>query len=314
MLKIIDPIKLDKSIILISFLIILGSSNPVAIKYALNIGWTPMFLGGLRMGFIGLFVLFWLRIRKETILPENTQANFFLLVAALSKGFGVIFFYLALSKIPAYRCIMLSTFSPVVNLFLIHFLLQHEKIQKNHVTGILVSLIGILALLTLKQSNEGQGEMQFSIFYGDIFMLSSIVFHNVMVIFEKKALMFGANPRQLIISNSLVSTMVFFAFFFILQEKTDLIPIDPKTIGIFIYLISVTGVVLFNYRRWLVSKFDVSYINSFSHPGKAVSIIYAVFLLGESISPASMICFIFILAGTYIATLRTKKSDEGSFL
>jgi len=40
---------------LISIFLLVGSSNPIAIKAALNLGWPPFTLGLFRMGFIGLF-------------------------------------------------------------------------------------------------------------------------------------------------------------------------------------------------------------------------------------------------------------------
>lgn len=44
---------------LIAVFIIIGSSNPIAIKFALNAGWTPFALGMLRMVVIGLFFMLW---------------------------------------------------------------------------------------------------------------------------------------------------------------------------------------------------------------------------------------------------------------
>lgn len=77
-------------------------------------------------------------------------------------------------------------------------------------------------------------------------------------------------------------------------------------------VVSVVGIFLFYYRRWLVSKLEVTYISFFSHLGKAVSILYAVVLLGERISPLSLLCFILILAGTVVATKDRSQSESGS--
>jgi len=121
-------------------------------------------------------------------------------------------------------------------------------------------------------------------------------------VLEKKALIHGASPGHLLVSTNIFSVAVFALLISIFGESLKTIPINPMSIGAYLYLISVVGVFLFYYRRWLVSKLDVTYISSFSHFGKAVSIIYAVVFLGEKISLFSLLCFILILAGTIVAT------------
>ena len=56
-------------------------------------------------------------------------------------------------------------------------------------------------------------------------------------------------------------------------------------------------------------KAGESLVSSFSHLGKAVSILYAVIFLGESISPISLLCFALILTGTVVATKEESRSS-----
>ena len=287
---------------LVLFMIIIGSSNPVAIKYALNYGWPPLLLGIFRMSGIGLFVLLWLKLKGEPLIGPDKNAAFYSIAASVCKGIGVIGFYLSLSIMPASRNIILATFSPVVNLLMIHLILEHENIRKNHILGITISFIGIFLLLFIRNKIFIDNGKPVSFFVGDILMIVSIVFHNAMVIFEKKAFMFGAKPRQLIIWNNLVSILVFSFMLLFIEEKISSIPANINTMGIFIYLVTIVGIFLFYYRRWLVLKLEVSYINSFSHLGKALSMFYAVLFLGETISFKSILCFILIFSGTLIAT------------
>jgi drug/metabolite transporter (DMT)-like permease len=79
------------------------------------------------------------------------------------------------------------------------------------------------------------------------------------------------------------------------------VPSGAAAIGVYLYLISFVGVILFYYRRWLVSIMEVSYLNSFSHAGKALSLFYAVVLLKERLPLGSLLCFALILIGTSIA-------------
>ena len=287
---------------LIFIFIIVGSSNPIAIKYALNAGWTPFALGMLRMAVIGGFFVLWVVARKEGLIGPNRPARHYAIIAAACKAVGVVLFYIALSMIPANRAIVISTISPVVSLVLIHFILEHEHVRRHHVLGILTSLAGILLLIALRNGQQSDVATSGLLLLGDLLMMVSVVFNNAMVVFEKKALINGASPGQLLVSTNVLSVAVFALLFATAGESLQAIPVNSASIGAYLYLISVAGIFLFYYRRWLVSKLDIAYISSFSHLGKAVSILYAVLLLGEKISLFSLLCFVLILAGTVVAT------------
>jgi len=227
------------------------------------------------------------------------------MAAAACKGAGVLFFYLALAAIPVNRAVILSTVSPVVNLWLVHLLLEQERIRRHHVNGIAIAFAGTLAVILLRQSGEGiafQPELRH--LPGDLAMLASVFFHQAMIVFEKRALMAGTNPRQLIVTTSIVSVAVFAAVIAFGGESLGQIPSGTRALSVFLYLVTFVGVVLFFYRRWLVSVMEVSYINSFSHAGKALSIVYAVLLLGEPLPAVSLFGFALIVAGTIVATGR----------
>ena len=287
---------------LIAVLIIVGSSNPVAIKFALNEGWPPFALGMLRMSVIGVFFVLWLMARGEGLVGPTREARYYAAIAAACKAVGVVLFYIALSMIPASRSVFISTMSPIVSLVLIHFILEHEHVRMRHVLGILTSLVGVVLLLGLRDEAPAIYKTGQFFLMGDLLMILSVIFNNAMVVFEKKAILGGASPGHLLISTDIFSVLVFTIFFASAGESLDAIPLSGAALGIFLYLVTVVGIFLFYYRRWLVSKLELTYISSFSHVGKVVSILYAVIFLGESISAISIFCFAIILTGTFIAT------------
>ena len=287
---------------LIAVLIIVGSSNPVAIKFALNEGWPPFALGMLRMSVIGVFFVLWLMARGEGLVGPTREARYYAAIAAACKAVGVVLFYIALSMIPASRSVFISTMSPIVSLVLIHFILEHEHVRMHHVLGILTSLVGVVLLLGMRDETPAVYKTGQLFLMGDLLMILSVIFNNAMVVFEKKALLSGASPGHLLVSTNIFSVLVFTIFFASAGESLDAIPLSGAAIGIFLYLVTVVGIFLFYYRRWLVSKLELTYISSFSHVGKVVSILYAVIFLGETISAISIFCFAIILTGTLIAT------------
>ena len=303
---------LKNRLFLIAVFIIIGSSNPVAIKFALNAGWTPFALGMLRMAVIGIFFTFWTMSKGEGLIGPHREAGKYVLFAAFCKAVGVVLFYISLSMIPANRAVVISTLSPLVTLVLVHFILESERVKKHHIIGVLTSLAGILILLILKDGSSGAHVKVFSpSLVGDLLMIVSVIFNNAMVVFEKKALLKGASPNQLLVSTNILSVAVFGVLFAVSSESLHAIPVNPSSVTSYLYLVSAVGIFLFYYRRWLVSELDVTYISSFSHLGKAVSIIYAVIFLGESISLYSLLCFTLILAGTVVASSEGRAAKNG---
>ena len=287
---------------LVAVFLVLGSSNPVAVKAALLHGWGPLGLGILRMGFIGLFFFGWSRLSGEHPVGPNRDARRYALAAAFCKGVGVLGFYLALTLIPASRAIILSTISPVVNLVLVHFILEQERVHRHHVLGIAVTLAGILVLFVLRRTGPSYMVLSSApTFLGDAAMLASVIFHQAMIVFEKKSLLRGSNPRQLIISTNFFSVSLFALLILFSGEGVGDIPTSGTAVALYLYLVSFAGVILFYYRRWLVSIMEVSYLNAFSHAGKALSVLYAVLLLGERIPGQSLLAFVLILLGTTVA-------------
>ncbi len=294
----------------IAVFLAIGSSNPIGIKFAINAGWPIFILGTLRMSVIGLFFFTWCLSLKENLIGPNRQARSQAVIASISKAGSVICLYLALYLIPANRVAIISTFSPIVNLILVHFLLEHEKVRRKHLGGVAISLIGILLLIVFRDGLlEKNTFLRNDMLLGDLLTVTSVFFLQGMIIFEKRALNLGAHPRQLAFSTNLFSVSAFFIFVLISGEKISGIPITAPGISSYLYLITVAGIFLFYYRRWVASKLNVSYINSFSHLGKALTLFYAAIILGEKISFFSLLCFGIILLGTFIAT-RKETEDK----
>lgn len=285
---------------LIGVFLVLDSSNPVAIKAALLAGWVPMSLGLFRMGAIGAVFLLWAAIRGEHPFGSAGTGRNWSLAAALCKGAAVLSFYTA--HIPVSRAVILPTISPVVNLALVHFLLRQERVRRHHILVIGITFAGMLTVLTIRHFGIYPADPATAgSLVGDLCMTGSILFHQAMIIFEKKALIANVSPRQLVASTSVVSLAAFALAIYGAGDGLQDFPAGVPAAAAFLYLVSFAGVGLFLYRRWLVSLMEVSFLNSFSHAGRALSILLAVVVLGESVPFASIAGFAIIVWGTFVA-------------
>jgi len=290
-------------LLLVLVFVFVGASNPIAIKFALESGWPVLPLGIARMGSIGLFFLLWVLAVREHPIGNSAAGRRLSLMAAGCKGIGVIAFYMALFWAPANRVIVLSAFSPVVALLMIDRMLEHEKVERRQWLGVGTSFLGLVLLLSLRGELAAAGSESWRMTHlGDACMIVSVIFHTAMVVYEKKAMLEGVNPRQLIVSTNLVSIAVFVVIALALDDSGfRSIPTTAKAGWAFVYLVSVVGVFFFYYRRWMVGVLDLGYIASFSHFGRAIALVYAAVLLGETIPLSNLGAFAFILLGSMIA-------------
>ncbi len=290
-------------LLLVLIFVFVGASNPIAIKFALESGWPVLPLGIGRMSFIGLFFLVWVLAKREHPIATSPEGRRLSFMAAACKGVGVIALYLALFLAPANRVIVLSAFSPVVALLMIDRMLEHEEVEGRQWLGVATSFLGLALLLSLRGelSLQGSGSWLMTLL-GDACMIASVIFHTAMVVFEKKAILAGVNPGQLIVSTNLVSVAVFLVIALAVGNSGfGSIPTTVEAVWAFVYLISVVGVFLFYYRRWMVGVLDLGYIASFSHLGRAIALVYAAVLLGETIPLSNLGAFALILLGSMIA-------------
>lgn len=295
----VHPHKL--AIVLVAMFV--GASNPIALKFALEAGWPVLPLGIGRMGFIGIFFLIWVLVAREHPIGGSPAGRRWAMMAAVSKGSGVLAFYVALLWAPANRVVVLSAFSPIVALLLIDRMLEHETVRTRQWLGVATSFVGLALLLLLRGDFSLAGGATWrQTLLGDLCMIVSVVLHNAMAVYEKKAILEGVSPRQLIVSTNLLSTAVFVAMALAVPDAGfDSIPATPAALWSFVYLITVVGVFFFYYRRWMVGVLDLGYIASFSHFGRAVALVYAAVLLGETIPLSSLAAFALILLGSVIA-------------
>lgn len=291
------------NLVLVLIFVFVGASNPIAIKFALESGWPILPLGIGRMGFITLVFLIWVLAAREHPLGSSPEGRRWALMAAASKGVGVIAFYVAMLFAPANRVIVLSAFSPVVALLLIDRMLEHEKVVRRQWLGVVTSFLGLALLLSLRgELDLESGRSARVTLLGDVCMIVSVIFHNAMAVYEKKAILEGVNPRQLIVSTNLISTAIFVVVALAVHDSGfGSIPTTAPAIWAFVYLISIVGVFMFYYRRWMVGVLDLGYIASFSHLGRAVALVYAAVLLGENIPLTNLAAFALILLGSMIA-------------
>ena len=287
-----------KYLLLVIPLLLIQPSNPIALKYAMFLEWPPYLLGALRMSMISCCFMIWVLFAKQSLLG-TWETRRWILPAAFCKALGIYCFFTALSLISASRVIMLGASAPILNLLLVRILLKQEKVRYHHVIGLTISLCGVLFLLTLRSVQDLSFE-SIHIETGDLILLLGLLLTGCMTICEKHAVNHGALPQQLVASINLFSVPLFITLTLFAEPAQQNFPTSFESWAIFIYLFLI-GSVLFYYRRWMLIRVPVTFLNSLTYLERAIGIAYAMIFLGETVSFMSLIGFGMILAGSAFA-------------
>ena len=81
-----------KYLFLVVPLLLIQPSNPIALKYALEIGWSPYLLGALRMSMISGFFMIWVWLVQDPLFGVSSRRHW-ILFAAMCKGIGIFCFF-----------------------------------------------------------------------------------------------------------------------------------------------------------------------------------------------------------------------------
>ncbi len=290
-----------KHLLFVIPLLLIQPSNPIALKYAMFSGWPPYLLGALRMSMISLCFMMWVLLAKQSLLGSAKVRNW-ILPAAFFKALGIYCFFTALSMISASRVIMLASSAPILNLLLVQIFLKQEKIRYHHVVGLLISLCGVTLLLAFRSLQEVTFE-DIHIEAGDLILLLGLIATGFMTICEKHAVTHGATPQQLVASINLFSVPLFVTLTLFEEPTQQNFPTSFESWGVFIYLFLI-GTILFYYRRWLLVRVPVTFLNSLTYLERAIGIAYAMIFLGETVALISLIGFGMILGGSTFAIQR----------
>ncbi len=273
-----------------------GAASPI-FKWSLtNI--PPFTLAFLRFS-IASFLLFPFSYKNLAIKQKD------ILSIAGIGFFGVFinisFFFLGLNLAPSINAPMIASSGPIVLIFL-SILFLREKPKHKLIVGTLISLIGVLVIITrpFLETGTTNGALVGNIF----FLIATIgaVLHALL----SKELLEKYPPAVVTFWSFIVGSILFIPFF--LKEAADplfLTNLDIRAIvGIFFGALLSSALAYFLYE-WAIKKIAVNEIGIFTYIDPVVAILIAIPLLGEEITPAYVLGSAFVFLGIFFAEGRT---------
>ncbi len=219
-----------------------------------------------------------------------------LLLSFFGITVNITFFFLGLEKAPSINAPIIASSAPVF-LYLSSILFLKEKPKRKVLTGIILSLLGILVIVGQPLIETGMDGNLLGNFY---FVLATIgaVGH---AIFSKK-IMDKYSAITITFWSFLLSSFTFLPQY--IYETVKYQPfntLDYKGIIGLVYGIVFSSALAYLLFEWGLKKIQAQEVGLFTYIDPVAAILLAVPLLGETVTPVYLISAFLVFGGIFIA-------------
>lgn len=279
------------------FLCIIFGSNTVAVKLAFS-GLGVFTTAAIRFAIAASVIFLWARFTGRTIALKKGQIHQVLVFSALFTV-QLSLFYLGLSKSSASRGALLSNLLPFFILFLAHFFIPGERINKRKFFGILLGFAGVLFMFLEKKGATAGFRA------GDLIILLAVIIWSSSTIYLKRIISTFI-PFQVVLYSTLFSVPFFFLEA-LLWDGTMVTRLDVPVVGSLLYqsLISAS----FGFVAWntMLQKYGAVSLHTFVFIMPIAGVALGGLVLGEPITVKILLALAFIVSGILVVHWQPKK-------
>lgn len=281
------------------FLCIIFGSNTVAVKLAFS-GLGVFTTAAIRFAIAASVIFLWARFTGRTIALKKGQIHQVLVFSTLFTV-QLSLFYLGLSKSSASRGALLSNLLPFFILFLAHFFIPGERINKRKFFGILLGFAGVLFMFLEKKGATAGFRA------GDLIILLAVIIWSSSTIYLKRIISTFI-PFQVVLYSTLFSVPFFFLEA-LLWDGTMVSRLDVPVVGSLLYqsLISAS----FGFVAWntMLQKYGAVSLHTFVFIMPIAGVALGGLVLGEPITVKILLALAFIVSGILVVHWQPKIDD-----
>ena len=279
-----------KAILVLTVLCLIWGLNAVAIKFS-TIGIAPVFCAGLRSVIATVCLLLWMTWRRLEIFPGRLKDGI-LIGLMFGTEFGLL--YTALIYTTTSSAWILLYTSPFFHALGAHFFLAGDRLTLRKSTGLVLSFIGILILLS---THLGLPSIQQ--FAGDLLAICASAIWAMTTIYIKRRLVTVVSPYHTLFYQTLFSIPILFLMSVILQE-TPIQAINSLIILSIAYQSLIVAFISYLVWFYLVHAYPVSRLSSFTFLTPVFATVAGILLLKEPLTLKLILSLTFVSLGIYI--------------
>ena len=297
-----DNIHIDfKGIILLIVLCASWGLNQVAIKVAIS-GVSPIFQAGIRSIGSALLVLLWMILKGQPLLKKD-GTFWWGILAGFLFSVEFILIYWGLEFTNASRSVIFLNSSPFVVALGAHFFVKTESLTKIQILGLFMAFGGIMVAF-----NESLNLPTHKMLIGDCMLLGAAVAWGTVTVLIKASPLAHIPPTKTLLYQLGVSAPILLLTSAALNEE-GIKNLSPLIMGSLIYQIVWIAFITYTVWFWLIRKYQISCLASFTFLTPLFGVIAGALLLKEPVT-SFLICAL-ILVGTGIYLVNKKSSLRG---
>jgi len=279
--------------------IIIWGTTYVATKVLL-VSFTPIEILIIRfvLGYIALLVIYPRRLRTKNLKEE------LLMMGAGLTGVTLYFLFenIALTYTLASNVGIIISIAPLLTAVLAHYTLHGERLKPQFITGFLMAILGIVLI-----GFNGSFVLKINPL-GDLLAFLAAVVWAVYSIFMKKITAFGYHTIAVTRRTFLYGLIFMLPVLFLFDFSTDLSRFaDAKNLINLLFLSLGASAMCFVSWNWAVGVLGAVKTSFYIYIVPVVTIISAVMILQERITPIAFGGAILTLAGLFISERKSKK-------
>lgn len=306
---------ISKSYIKLTIAIVLWSSIYHVAKYLVVIADVTV-IAFFRFFITSICLLIWYQCKNGNIISnvKSSISDFWLIFFI---GFFGVFvytlsFFFAEKFISAEEVVILFALSPIVSAVL-SFILLKDKISFMGWVGIVVALIGAIAVLSLSSNKCGKlfcGTLFEKLSIGQMLALLACFSISIYAILSKKAALKKINSRTINTFSTILVTILLFVNFMIFNWGHIFTAFDkPLLFWLALFYTAIFGTVIpYQFYMDAIQDIEVSKVTVFQNALPPCTILMGVFIHGNKLTGVELLAGLVILLGVIITNMSRVKT------
>ena len=267
--------------------------NQIVIKFS-NGGFQPLFMACLRSAGAGIVLLIWMRIRKiPFFLPRSSLIFGALAGVFFALEFSLLFTALDLTTVSRSSIIFYSM--PVWLALILHFAVPDEKLSVLRFIGLLLAMLCVFIALFDRQDEQGN-------LLGDILSLFAALCWAAIALLVRITPLSKISAEQQLLCQLVVSAPILL----IMSLGYGTLLRDVEFIHVIGLAYQIFAIASFGFLSWfwLMKRYPVSLVASFSFLSPVFAVLLGWIILDEQIEVTIWLALGLVAAGLYLINRR----------
>ncbi len=264
----------------------------VAIKIASQ-GISPVLQSGIRSIIASVLIWIWMKARREPILEKDGTLWWGIAAGLLFTG-EFFFVYLGLGFTFASRAAIFLYMSPFVVAIGSQIFIPNENLRTIQIVGLSCAFVGIVVAF-----NESLSFPTYKMLIGDSMLVLAAVFWGATTVLIKASPLAGISPAKTLLYQLAVSAVILPAGSLIIGEP-GIILMSPLIVGSLAYQVIWVAFVTYLVWFWLIRRYFVSRVASFTFLTPIFGVLAGHILLNEAISSSLVVALLLVGTGIYL--------------